>query len=71
MTQGSELAPALNWAGRTSRVDLSDAGTATAVLSCNYGDPGTDISSLAPPPYEVRVYRLREAPGAPRLRAVS
>ncbi|QSG08209.1 glycoside hydrolase family 13 protein [Halapricum desulfuricans] len=52
------LLVALNWAGRTSRVDLSDSGAVQAVLACNYDDPGTELGSLALRPYEARVYRL-------------
>ncbi|MCU4716980.1 glycoside hydrolase family 13 protein [Halapricum hydrolyticum] len=52
------LLVALNWAGRTSRVDLSEAGSVESVLACNYDDPGTDLGSLALRPYEARVYRL-------------
>ncbi|MFW6018646.1 MAG: glycoside hydrolase family 13 protein [Halapricum sp.] len=52
------LLVALNWAGRTSRVDLSDSGTVQSVLASNYDDPGTDLESLALRPYEARVYRL-------------
>ena len=49
---------AANWAGRTSRVDLGDAGSVGSVAACNYADPGTDLGSLTLRPYEARVYRL-------------
>jgi glycosidase len=52
------LLVALNWGGRTSRVDLSGSGAVDDVLACNYDDPGTDLGSLALRPYEARVYRL-------------
>ena len=52
------LLVALNWAGRASRVDLSEAGEVTSILACNYDDPGTDLGSLALRPYEARVFRL-------------
>ncbi len=48
----------LNWAGRTSRIDLEDVGPVDAVLACNYDDPGVDVGSVALRPYEARVYRL-------------
>ena len=50
---------ALNWAGRTSRVDLGESGSVESVLACNYDDPGTDLDSLSLRPYEARVYRLQ------------
>jgi len=48
----------LNWAGRTSRVALGDAGSVEDVLACNYGDPGRELESVVLRPYEARVYRL-------------
>lgn len=56
---GETLLVALNWAGRTSRIDLAGSGTVESVLACNYDDPGTDLGSLALRPYEARVYLLR------------
>jgi glycosidase len=55
---GNRALVAVNWAGRTSRVDLSAAGSVAEVLACNYDDPGTDLDSLALAPYEARVYEL-------------
>jgi glycosidase len=58
-TLGDEtLLVALNWGGRTSRVDLSASGVVAAVPACNYDDPDADLDSLALRPYEACVYRL-------------
>jgi glycosidase len=55
---GDTLLVALNWGGRTSRVDLSDSGTVEEVLACNHDDPDTDLGTLALRPYEACVYRV-------------
>ena len=57
-TDDESVLVAVNWAGRTSRVDLGSAGAVESVVACNYRDPGTDLGSVALRPYEARVYRL-------------
>ena len=56
--EGETLLVALNWAGRTSRVDLSDSGRVESVLACNYDDSGKVLDSLTLRPYEARIYRV-------------
>jgi len=56
--ESERLLVALNWAGRTSRVDLSEAGEVASVLACNYDDPGTDLGALTLRPYEACVFRV-------------